>query len=59
MPLAYIDPISGTIVLQLIIAAGVGVIAFFRRSIFSLFGLLTGRKKETDSVDEPAPDRDE
>lgn len=31
--LAYIDPISGSIVLQVIIAAGVGTLAFFRRAI--------------------------
>jgi hypothetical protein len=30
---AYIDPISGSILLQTIVAAGVGALAFFRRSI--------------------------
>jgi hypothetical protein len=32
--LAYIDPMSGAIVLQLIIAAFVGVGTFFRHTIF-------------------------
>ena len=31
--LAYVDPVSGTIILQLIIAGAVGTVAFFRRSI--------------------------
>ena len=31
--LAYVDPVSGTIILQLIIAGAVGTVTFFRRSI--------------------------
>ena len=32
--LAYIDPVSGTILLQLIVAGFVGCVAFFRRTIW-------------------------
>jgi hypothetical protein len=33
---SYIDPVSGAIVLQLIMAGAVGVVAFFRRSLWAL-----------------------
>ncbi len=42
--LAYIDPIAGSIVLQAVIAAGVGTVAFFRRSIGRVFQRLFRRK---------------
>jgi len=35
--LAYVDPVSGTIIIQLIIAGAVGAVAFFRRSIGRAF----------------------
>ncbi len=35
---AYIDPASGSIVLQAIIAGTVGVAAVFRNRFFALFG---------------------
>jgi hypothetical protein len=35
--LCYIDPMSGAIVLQVIVAAVVGTLAFFRRRVWSLF----------------------
>ena len=34
LPLAYIDPMSGAVVLQLIIAFIAGTAAFFRHTIF-------------------------
>ena len=36
--LAYIDPVSGSILLQLLIAGFVGIVGFFRKSIFAVFG---------------------
>ena len=46
--LAYIDPVSGAIVLQLIVAGALGTIAFFRRSIWNVFCFVCrrGRAKE-------------
>lgn len=35
--LAYIDPVSGSILIQALIAAVAGGAAFFRKSIFALF----------------------
>lgn len=46
--LAYIDPVSGSIVLQALIAGLVGAVAFFRRSIGRVIRKLTGR----DAADE-------
>ena len=43
--LAYVDPMSGAIVLQLIIAAAVGCGAFFRRSIWGFFSRLFRGKR--------------
>lgn len=34
--LAYIDPMSGTIILQMILAGIIGGVAFFRRSIWAV-----------------------
>jgi hypothetical protein len=47
--LAYIDPVSGSILIQAIVAAGAGTVAFFRKSIWAIVRRLGGRK------DEPAP----
>ena len=35
--LAYVDPGTGSLILQMIIAGVVGVAAFFRNSIFGIF----------------------
>ena len=35
--LAYIDPGTGSMLLQLIIAGAVGAVAYFRKFIFGLF----------------------
>lgn len=42
--LAYIDPVSGTLIVQLLIAGFVGVVGFFRRSIWAM-GSRIFRKK--------------
>jgi hypothetical protein len=36
--MAYIDPGAGTLILQAVIAAAVGAMAFFRRTIGGWFG---------------------
>jgi hypothetical protein len=51
--LAYIDPASGTLLLQALIAAGIGGIAFFRRSIWGFLSVFSGRSSAKDSS---APD---
>ncbi|QDV32514.1 hypothetical protein [Tautonia plasticadhaerens] len=42
--LAYIDPISGTILLQLLIGGIIGGIAFFRNSARKLLGRVVGHR---------------
>lgn len=37
---AYIDPMSGAILIQMIVAFFVGGLAFFRRSIWAIFRTL-------------------
>lgn len=44
--LAYIDPVSGTIIVQLIFAGAVGTIAFFRRSLMRILGKLLRGARE-------------
>lgn len=39
----YIDPVSGSIVVQALVAGVVGGVAFFRRSIARLIRALLGR----------------
>jgi hypothetical protein len=41
---AYIDPMSGTIVLQVVVAAVIGCLTLFRKSFAAGFSLLTGRR---------------
>lgn len=40
----YIDPVSGTLIIQVIIAAVVGTIGFFRRSIWNKIAWIFGRQ---------------
>ena len=40
--LAYIDPVSGSILIQAIVAAVAGSMAFFRKSIWSVIRRFTG-----------------
>ena len=45
---SYVDPVSGSILLQVILAAIIVGIAFFRRSIWRLFRMLFRRKGAND-----------
>ena len=48
LTLAYIDPMSGAVVLQLIIAFVAGTAAFFRHTIFGgIKRILGGSQKES------------
>jgi len=40
--LAYIDPVSGSILIQAIVAAVAGTVAFFRKSIWSVIRRFSG-----------------
>lgn len=42
----YIDPGAGTIILQTLIAAALGVVIFFRNAVKRLFLLVMGRGKD-------------
>lgn len=44
--LAYIDPVSGSILIQTILAAIAGGMTFFRKSIWAVVRRLTGRGGE-------------
>lgn len=44
--LAYIDPVSGSIMIQLLVGAVLGGGLFFRRSIARLFGFFRGTSKD-------------
>ena len=56
--LAYIDPVSGSILIQTLLAAVAGGIAFFRRSIWALMSRFTGRKSEKTVTPTPPADKD-
>jgi len=43
-PLAYIDPASGSILLQLIIAAAIGSAVYLRNYLFAGLGLFTRKR---------------
>ena len=43
--LAYIDPVSGSILIQAIVAAAAGSVAFFRKSIWSVFRRFSGGER--------------
>ncbi|MBL7223438.1 MAG: hypothetical protein ISS72_06280 [Candidatus Brocadiae bacterium] len=49
---AYIDPMSGAIVLQLVIAGVIGVFAFFRHSIWGTIRMIFHIKPKTDEAAE-------
>lgn len=51
LSLAYIDPGTGSLVLQMLIAGIVGALAFFRQTIFGFFGLFKGSRKESAASD--------
>ena len=48
--LGYIDPVSGSILLQLLIAGFVGIVGFFHRTIFGTIGRLFGRSPRADEA---------
>jgi hypothetical protein len=51
LALLYIDPVSGSIVLQALVAGVIGGAAFFRRSIGRIFRGILGRPSpESDSA---------
>lgn len=52
--LAYIDPGSGTLLLQAIIAGVLGAFAFFRQAIFRFFGFFKGKPKNDKQPDDPS-----
>ncbi len=56
--LAYIDPASGTLLLQALIAAAIGGIAFFRRSIWGFVSMFNRRESASSNSDLPPSDRD-
>ena len=45
--LAYIDPVSGSILIQAIVAAAAGAVAFFRRSIWAIIRRFSGRGEDS------------
>lgn len=52
--LAYIDPVSGTILLQLIIAGVLGCMGFFHRTIWRVCRAIVGHpqtEKETEKTE--------
>jgi hypothetical protein len=55
---AYTDPGTGTLILQMVVAAVVGAMAFFRTTLWRFLGLFRRRKDDSDSAD-PAPSRAE
>jgi hypothetical protein len=57
--LAYIDPVSGSILIQAIVAAAAGSVAFFRKSIWRVFRHFTvGEPPGPPAAPAPPADRD-
>ncbi len=46
---AYVDPGSGTLLIQMLIAAAVGVSFYFRKALFRITSLFGGQSKEKKS----------
>jgi hypothetical protein len=49
---AYIDPASGSILLQVIVAGALGAFGYFFRPIWRFFRMLGGKKAEPQPGDE-------
>ena len=47
--LAYIDPGTGTLILQVIIAAVTGMMIFFRQTVGRFFGFFRGARNADDT----------
>ena len=57
--LAYIDPVSGSILIQAIVAAAAGSVAFFRKSIWRVFRHFSGGEPPAPPAPQAPPsDRD-
>lgn len=56
---AYIDPATGSILLQVLAMALVGIIAFFRQIKYFILGLFGFRKNTADDLDAMDDDEDE
>ncbi len=53
--LAYIDPGSGALMVQALVAAGVGAFVFCRQMITNVTSKLFGRRSDAASVSQPNP----
>ena len=51
MLLGYIDPGSGQVILQIVIAGLIGALVFFRNLWWKFLGIFTGRKAEPPQTD--------
>ena len=49
--LGYIDPVSGAIVLQLLVAGVLGAVAFFRKSIWRMLRFITRRGNDDERTE--------
>lgn len=54
LDLAYIDPGSGSLIIQVVIATIVAIPIFFRTQITRLVNLARGRKEESITADDSA-----
>lgn len=52
--LLYIDPGSGSYILQVIIAAVLGISFFFKNFWLSVKAFFTGKKKQAEEEEDPA-----
>jgi hypothetical protein len=52
---AYIDPGTGSILLQMLIAGGIGAIAFFRKRFVRLLRFFASNKSDPSSGKPPGP----
>lgn len=55
-PLAYIDPGTGGIILQLIIAGLVGTAVFFRQAIVRFFSLFSRKNSDKPAANAESPE---
>jgi hypothetical protein len=54
MPLSYIDPGAGTIILQAVIAAVLGVLIFFRDTVKAMFRFVFPGRNTDEPAEKPA-----
>jgi hypothetical protein len=53
-PHAYLDPGSGSFLIQILIAAALGAAVAFRGYWAKLWGMITGKKKDSNDEDDEA-----